>query len=155
MKSTKKVITDWENVPLYMDLPYVSMLFGFSVDCLKKKAQSGILPAAKMFGEWRISKEDAKAYFEKAYNETQEGIKKMEVIINKSKSYSFKEVEIGDVFSDDLGRFMMKVSYETAICLDDNMVYGINSNTKCYLRDCVIIERELLENLKKGANGYE
>lgn len=38
----------------------------------------------------------------------------MEVIINKSKSYSFKEVEIGDVFSDDLGRFMMKVSYETA-----------------------------------------
>jgi hypothetical protein len=79
----------------------------------------------------------------------------MEVIINKSKSYSFNEVEIGDVFSDDLGRFMMKVSYETAICLDDNMVYGINSNTKCYLRDCVIIERELLENLKKGANGYE
>lgn len=76
MKSTKKVITDWENVPLYMDLPYVSMLFGFSVDCLKKKAQSGILPAAKMFGEWRISKEDAKAYFEKAYNETQERIKK-------------------------------------------------------------------------------
>lgn len=50
---------------------------------------------------------------------------------------------------------MMKVSYETAICLDDNTVYGINSKTKCYLRDCVIIERELLENLKKGANGYE
>lgn len=79
----------------------------------------------------------------------------MEVIINKSKSCSFKEVEIGDVFSDDLGRFMMKVSYETAICLDDNTIYGINSNVKCYLRDCVIIERELLENLKKGANGYE
>nr|DAV57562.1 MAG TPA: Protein of unknown function (DUF1580) [Caudoviricetes sp.] len=64
MKSTKKVITDWENVPLYMDLPYVSMLFGFSVDCLKKKAQSGILPAKKMYGEWRISKEDAKKYYD-------------------------------------------------------------------------------------------
>ena len=47
MKSTKKVITDWENVPLYMDLPYVSMLFGFSVECLKKKAQKGIFPAKK------------------------------------------------------------------------------------------------------------
>lgn len=60
MKSTKKVITDWENVPLYMDLPYVSMLFGFSVECLKKKAQKGIFPAKKMYGEWRISKEDDK-----------------------------------------------------------------------------------------------
>lgn len=79
----------------------------------------------------------------------------MEVIINKSESCSFNKVEIGDVFSDDLGRFMMKVSYETAICLEDNTVYGINSNVKCYLRDCVIIERELLENLKKGTNGYE
>ena len=39
----------------------------------------------------------------------------MEVIINKSESCSFNKVEIGDVFSDDLGRFMMKVSYETAI----------------------------------------
>lgn len=39
----------------------------------------------------------------------------MEVIINKSESRLFNEVEIGDAFSDDLGRFMMKVSYETAI----------------------------------------
>lgn len=79
----------------------------------------------------------------------------MDVIINDIPTYPFKDVKIGDVFSDDLGRFMMKVSYETAICLDDSTVYGINSKTKCYLRDCVIIERELLENLKKGANGYE
>lgn len=79
----------------------------------------------------------------------------MDVIINNIPTYPFKEAEIGDVFSDDLGRFMMKVSYETAICLDDNTVYGINSNVKCYRRDCVIIERELLENLKKGVNGYE
>lgn len=55
----------------------------------------------------------------------------MDVIINNIQTYPFKDVKIGDVFSDDLGRFMMKVSCE------------------------VIIERELLENLKKGANGYE
>ena len=79
----------------------------------------------------------------------------MDVLINRGRTDRFKDVKIGDVFSDDLGRLMMKVSYETAICLDDNTVYGINSKTKCYLRDCVIIERELLENLKKGANGYE
>jgi hypothetical protein len=72
----KKTVTNWDDVPIYIDLPLLANLWGFSVDCLKKKAQSGILPAAKMFGEWRISKEDAKAYFEKAYNETQEGIKK-------------------------------------------------------------------------------
>ena len=38
----------------------------------------------------------------------------MDVIINNIPTYLFKDVEIGDVFSDDLGRFMMKVSYETA-----------------------------------------
>lgn len=79
----------------------------------------------------------------------------METIINEIEYQVFSSLEIGDVFSDDLGRFMMKISYETAICFDDNTVYGINSNVKCCLRDCVIIERELLENLKKGANGYE
>lgn len=60
----QKIVTDWNDVPLYMDLPYLSMLFGYSVECLKKKAQVGELPAAKIFGEWRISKEDAKKYFE-------------------------------------------------------------------------------------------
>lgn len=54
MPKSKKTVTNWDDVPLYMDLPYVSMLFGFSVECLKKKAQSGILPAKKMYGEWRI-----------------------------------------------------------------------------------------------------
>lgn len=64
MKSTKKVITNWDDVPLYIDLPLLATLWGFSVDCLKKKAQSGILPAKKMYGEWRISKEDAKKYYD-------------------------------------------------------------------------------------------
>ena len=64
MKSTKKVITNWDAVPLYIDLPLLATLWGFSVDCLKKKAQSGILPAKKMYGEWRISKEDAKKYYD-------------------------------------------------------------------------------------------
>ena len=71
MPKSMKTVTNWDDVPLYIDLPLLATLWGFSVDCLKKKAQSGVLPAAKMFGEWRISKEDAKAYFE-----TQEGIKK-------------------------------------------------------------------------------
>lgn len=79
----------------------------------------------------------------------------MDVIINDIPTYPFINIEIREYISDDSGRFMMKISYETAICFDDNTVYGINSNVKCYLRDCVIIERELLENLKKGANGYE
>lgn len=64
MKSTKKVITNWDDVPIYIDLPLLANLWGFSVDCLKKKAQLGILPAKKMYGEWRISKEDAKKYYD-------------------------------------------------------------------------------------------
>nr|DAP28552.1 MAG TPA: Pyocin activator protein PrtN [Bacteriophage sp.] len=64
MPKSKKTVTNWDDVPLYMDLPYVSMLFGFSVECLKKKAQKGIFPAKKMYGEWRISKEDAKKYYD-------------------------------------------------------------------------------------------
>lgn len=60
----QKIITNWDDVPLYMDLPYLSMLFGFSVECLKKKAQTGTLPASKMFGEWRVSKDDARDYYE-------------------------------------------------------------------------------------------
>ena len=57
-------IVNWDEVPLYMDLAYLSRLFGYSTECLKKKAQAGILPAAKIFGEWRMSKEDAQNYYE-------------------------------------------------------------------------------------------
>lgn len=60
----QKIITNWDDVPLYMDLSYLATLFGFSVECLKKKAQAGILPASKIFGEWRVSKEDARNYYE-------------------------------------------------------------------------------------------
>ncbi len=60
----RKIITNWDNVPLYMDLPCVAVLLGYSVEWIKKKAQSGELPAAKLFGEWRISKDDLKSYFE-------------------------------------------------------------------------------------------
>ena len=59
-----KQITNWDDVPLFMDLPYAARLFGISVDCLKKKAQKGIVPAAKIFDQWRISKEDAQQYYE-------------------------------------------------------------------------------------------
>lgn len=60
----QRPIVNWDEVPLFMDLPKLSVLFGFSVDCLKKKAQDGTLPAAKIFGEWRVSKEDARNYYE-------------------------------------------------------------------------------------------
>ncbi len=60
----KKPFTNWDDVPLYLDLPYLSLLFGLSIESLKKKAQAGTLPAAKMGNKWLISKEDAISYFE-------------------------------------------------------------------------------------------
>ena len=65
-KQQLKKKTSWDDVPLYMDLPFLSRLFGFSLDCLKKKAQAGVLPAAKICNEWRISKEDAQKYYEES-----------------------------------------------------------------------------------------
>lgn len=67
-KQQFKQITNWDDVPLYMDLSFLARLFGFSVSCLKQKAQAGILPAAKIFDEWRVSKEDARNYYESMKN---------------------------------------------------------------------------------------
>lgn len=37
MPKSKKTVTNWDDVPLYIDLPLLATLWGFSVDCLKKK----------------------------------------------------------------------------------------------------------------------
>ena len=37
MKSTKKVITDWENVPLYMDYRMYQCYLAFRLNVLRKK----------------------------------------------------------------------------------------------------------------------
>lgn len=50
--------TDWDEVPVVMDIPYVARLIGFNVDVLTRKCQKGEFPAHKIFGHWRIKKEE-------------------------------------------------------------------------------------------------
>ena len=58
-------VTDWNQVPLVIDLPFVSRLLGRSVDNLKKCAQSGRLPGAFKFGnQWRVAKDALRQHIE-------------------------------------------------------------------------------------------
>lgn len=49
--SQQKIITNWEDVPVYMDLSYAALLLGFKVKTIESKARAGEIPAAKIFGE--------------------------------------------------------------------------------------------------------
>ena len=54
----KQFVTDWSEVPLVVDLPYVARLLGRSVESLKKSAQKGVLPGAFKVGrDWRVDRD--------------------------------------------------------------------------------------------------
>lgn len=61
----EKPITDWEQVPVVFDLPLASVIFGYTVDTLKRKAKTGEFPAHKVFDEWRVDKEEAMQFYKK------------------------------------------------------------------------------------------
>jgi excisionase family DNA binding protein len=61
----RKIVADWSDVPVIIDLPFAARLLGLSVECLKKKAQSQQLPGAIKIGKvWRIDKSALKSYIE-------------------------------------------------------------------------------------------
>ena len=78
----------------------------------------------------------------------------MEVIINKVEERPFNEIAIGETFTNDNEVLMIKVSGEVALCLSDEQPYYFSGEEKCRPRDCVIIERDLFENLRRASN-YE
>lgn len=53
-----KYVYRWDDVPVIVDLPYAAILLGVSIECLKKWAQSGKIPAFKIGKLWRINKSD-------------------------------------------------------------------------------------------------
>lgn len=53
-----KYVCQWNDVPVIIDLPYAAVLLGVSIECLKKWAQSGKIPAFKVGKLWRINKTD-------------------------------------------------------------------------------------------------
>lgn len=78
----------------------------------------------------------------------------MEVIINKFEERPFNEIAVGETFTNDNEALMIKVSGEVALCLSDEQPYYFSGEEKCRPRDCVIIERDLFENLRRAGN-YE
>jgi len=63
MKQT--MLTEWNQVPIIIDLPFASRLLGVTVECLKKRAQRGTLPGAfRCGGVWRVDKNRLKKSIE-------------------------------------------------------------------------------------------
>ena len=78
----------------------------------------------------------------------------MEVIINKVESRPFNEIAEGVTFVNTNGVLMIKVSGESALCFSDEQSYFFRGDEQCFPKDCVIIERDLYENLRR-ASDYE
>jgi len=60
-----QIITNWEQVPVVIDLPFASRLLGQSIETLKKRSQRGELPGAFKAGrDWRVAKNALRDYVE-------------------------------------------------------------------------------------------
>lgn len=61
----KTNMTNWNDVPLIMDLPTVSSLVGLNPNYLAILARKNELPAFKVGDSWRVDKEDLLCYISK------------------------------------------------------------------------------------------
>lgn len=59
----KPLFYSWDDVPAVFDVPMAARLFGFSADSMSRKCAKGEFPAHKVFGEWRIDKDEAIEFF--------------------------------------------------------------------------------------------
>ncbi len=55
-------ITNWDEVPVVMDLPIASRIVGQTVESLKIRSRKGEFPAFKEGTEWRVEKDVLRAY---------------------------------------------------------------------------------------------
>jgi len=60
-----QLITNWEQVPVVIDLPFAARILGQSIETLKKRSQRGEMPGAFKAGrDWRIDKDALRKYIE-------------------------------------------------------------------------------------------
>jgi excisionase family DNA binding protein len=75
MARTQKFATDWNEVPLVMDLAYAAVLMGVTVEYLQKLSRNKEFPAFKFGRVWRIERDRFREYLEKqqqsCYGKTQ------------------------------------------------------------------------------------
>lgn len=57
-----KLITDWSQVPLFLDLCQMAMLLNLDSETVRLKCASGEIPAKKVGKFWRIEKNKFKVY---------------------------------------------------------------------------------------------
>ena len=62
-KSKRKYIYSWDEVPLFVDLPFCSVLLGICVETLRQKCAKGIIKAVKTDAGWRIAKDTLMDYY--------------------------------------------------------------------------------------------
>ena len=60
-----QIITNWDQVPVVIDLPFASRILGQNIETLKKKSQRGEMPGAFKLGrDWRVAKDALRNYVE-------------------------------------------------------------------------------------------
>lgn len=68
-KSKNKYVTNWDDVPVVIDLPYVAHLLGCSRENARRMCQRGDIKAFKVGDMWRVRKEAVFEYMEKGVNQ--------------------------------------------------------------------------------------
>jgi|LSQX01.3.fsa_nt_gb excisionase family DNA binding protein len=61
MKYTAHV-TDWNDVPVLLDLPYAARIVGMSAEYIKRLSNAGKFPAVKVGNSWRVNRDDLMVY---------------------------------------------------------------------------------------------
>lgn len=62
-KRNKAYIYSWDEVPLFVDLPYCSVLLGICIETLRQKCVAGKIKALKTEAGWRIAKDTLMDYY--------------------------------------------------------------------------------------------
>lgn len=57
-----KYVTDWSQVPVVVDVPYVSIMLGIHPNTVTKYLRTGVIKGFKVGCEWRIRKDAIAAF---------------------------------------------------------------------------------------------
>ena len=57
MMSRRLIVTDWDDVPVIIDLPYLARLLGVTYDTAKRLCATGQIEAFKVGKQWRIARD--------------------------------------------------------------------------------------------------
>lgn len=63
-----KYVTAWDQVPVVVDVPYVSVMLGIHPNTVKKYLRAGTIKGFKIGAEWRICKEAIAEFMGKEEN---------------------------------------------------------------------------------------